>query len=161
MHSIIFWLTASSLKTTIYFQNRRSFLYQSKKGQSPFVILNGQEIPDSNVAIERLTRQFHVDLEENLTEDQKAVSLALQRMIENHTCWYVTWPRIKEVCVCTHICMCERERERDALQYWCITYALNVWADRALYTTACLIATRILGHRKEYMSWWHGLLFHS
>ena len=51
------------------------------------MVLNGEEIPDSNVIIGRLTGHFQVTLDDVLTEEKKGISLALQRMLENHTSW--------------------------------------------------------------------------
>ena len=33
----------------------------SKKGQIPYIELNGEEIPDSNIIIKRLKQHFNVD----------------------------------------------------------------------------------------------------
>jgi glutathione S-transferase len=66
--------------------------YRSSKGQLPFVELNGEEIADSQVIINKLSQHFGVDLDGNLTKDEKNVSHALISMIENHLCWvYVYW----------------------------------------------------------------------
>ena len=42
------------------------------KGQIPYIELNGQEIPDSNVIIETMKEKFGKDPDAGLTEEQKA-----------------------------------------------------------------------------------------
>jgi len=67
--------------------------YRSKKGQLPFVELNGKEIADSDIIIKELSEYFGKNLDANLTEDQKTVSYALESMLNNHTSWIVRWWR--------------------------------------------------------------------
>lgn len=60
--------------------------------QLPFVELNGEEIADSAVIVQKLSQHFGVDPDGNLRTDEKNVSHALISMIENHLCWvYVYW----------------------------------------------------------------------
>lgn len=61
--------------------------YRSKKGQLPFVELNGEEIADSSVIIKELSQQFNKDLDVILDNSQKNVSHAMISMIENHLFW--------------------------------------------------------------------------
>jgi hypothetical protein len=68
-------------------------VHKSKKGQLPFVELNGKEIADSDIIIRDLTKHFDKDLDEGLTTDQKTVSHAFQSMLNNHTSWVVRWWR--------------------------------------------------------------------
>ncbi|XP_035698005.1 failed axon connections-like [Branchiostoma floridae] len=60
---------------------------RSKYGQLPFVELNGTEIADSNIIIQRLARQFNADLDADLSPEQQAVALTISRMVEEHTKW--------------------------------------------------------------------------
>merc|ERR1712086_1130889 len=55
------------------------------KGQIPYVILNGREIPDSNVIIPALKEHFKIDIDQKLTTQQRAVGHAVMRMLEEHT----------------------------------------------------------------------------
>jgi len=56
------------------------------------VELNGEEIADSAVIVQKLSQHFGVDPDGNLSNDEKNVSHALISMIENHLCWvYVYW----------------------------------------------------------------------
>ena len=57
-----------------------------RKGQIPYVELNGEQIPDSNVIIKRLAQHFNVQPDESLTPEQEALGHTVVRMIENHTC---------------------------------------------------------------------------
>ncbi|XP_054156468.1 failed axon connections-like [Oppia nitens] len=67
--------------------------FRSKKGQLPFVELNGKEIADSDIIIQDLTKIFEKDLDEGLTEEQKNNSHAYQSMLDNHTSWVVRYWR--------------------------------------------------------------------
>lgn len=62
--------------------------YRSKKGQLPFIEVNGEEIADSSVIIKELSQQFSKDLDITLDNNQKNVSHAMISMIENHLFWY-------------------------------------------------------------------------
>ena len=61
--------------------------YKSKKGQLPFIELNGKEIADSDIIIRELSKHFDKDLDFGLTEEQKTVSHAFESMLNNHTSW--------------------------------------------------------------------------
>jgi len=66
--------------------------YRSSKGQLPFVEVNGEEIADSSVIIDKLSQHFGFELDANLSKEEKNNSHALISMIENHLCWvYVYW----------------------------------------------------------------------
>jgi len=66
--------------------------FRSTKGQLPFVELNGEEIGDSAVIINKLSQYFGQDPDAQLTKEERNVSHALISMIENHLCWvYVYW----------------------------------------------------------------------
>lgn len=60
---------------------------RSKKGQLPFVELNGEEIADSAIIVKELSQRFEKDLDTGLTNDQKNVSHAMISMIENRFAW--------------------------------------------------------------------------
>lgn len=63
--------------------------HRSKKGQLPFVELNGEEIADSTLIIKELSQTFGKDIDAGLTQDQRNVSHAMISMIENKLVWYV------------------------------------------------------------------------
>ncbi|CAH0385984.1 unnamed protein product [Bemisia tabaci] len=69
--------------------------HRSKKGQLPFVELNGEEIADSSFIIKELGKKFGKDLDATLTNEQKNNSHALISMIENHFLWVMLWWKTK------------------------------------------------------------------
>jgi glutathione S-transferase len=86
------WLRLVELK---YENVDHKMKLRSKKGQLPFVELNGEEIADSAIILKELGQQFGKDLDAGLTNEQKDVSHAMISMIENHLVWVVTWWRTK------------------------------------------------------------------
>lgn len=69
--------------------------YRSKKGQLPFIELNGEEIADSAIIIKELSQKFDRDLDAGLTTEQRNMAHATISMIENHLAWIVMWWRTK------------------------------------------------------------------
>lgn len=63
--------------------------HRSKKGQLPFIELNGEEIADSTLIIKELSQKFGKDIDAALTQDQRNISHAMISMIENKLVWYV------------------------------------------------------------------------
>ncbi|XP_049829864.1 failed axon connections [Schistocerca gregaria] len=86
------WLRLAGIK---YENVDHKMKFRSKKGQLPFVELNGEEIADSTIILKELGQRFGKDLEAGLTNDQKNVSHAMISMIENHLVWVVAWWRTK------------------------------------------------------------------
>lgn len=68
---------------------------RSKKGQLPFVELNGEEIADSSIIIKELSSKYEKDLDSGLTNEQKNVSYAMTTMLENHLIWVIFYWRAK------------------------------------------------------------------
>lgn len=69
--------------------------YRSKKGQLPFIELNGEEIADSAIIIKELAQKFDHDLDAILTPEQRNLAHATVSMVENHLSWVVMWWRTK------------------------------------------------------------------
>lgn len=69
--------------------------YRSKKGQLPFVEINGEEIADSTIIIKELSQRFGHDLDAGLTAEQRNIAHASISMVENHLAWVVMWWRTK------------------------------------------------------------------
>jgi len=86
------WLRLAGLK---YENVDHKMKLRSKKGQLPFVELNGEEIADSAIILKELGQRFEKDLDAGLSNDQKNVSHAMISMIENHLVWVVAWWRTK------------------------------------------------------------------
>ncbi|XP_018915987.1 failed axon connections [Bemisia tabaci] len=86
------WLRLAGLK---YENVDHKVKHRSKKGQLPFVELNGEEIADSSFIIKELGKKFGKDLDATLTNEQKNNSHALISMIENHFLWVMLWWKTK------------------------------------------------------------------
>lgn len=69
--------------------------FRSKKGQLPFIELNGEEIADSAIIIKELSAKFEKDLDAGLTQEQRNIAHATISMIENHLVWIVYYWRTK------------------------------------------------------------------
>lgn len=69
--------------------------FRSKKGQLPFIELNGEEIADSAIIIRELSAKFEKDLNAGLTQDQRNIAHATISMLENHLVWILFYWRIK------------------------------------------------------------------
>lgn len=68
---------------------------RSKKGQLPFIELNGQEIADSAIIIKELSQKFEKDLDVALSQEQRNIAHAMISMIENHLTWCIVYWRAK------------------------------------------------------------------
>ncbi|KAK4304088.1 hypothetical protein Pmani_023950 [Petrolisthes manimaculis] len=86
------WLRLSDLK---YENVDHKMKYKSKKGQLPFVEVNGEEIADSAIIIKELGSRYNCDLDAALSPEQRNVAHATVSMIENHFAWVVKWWRCR------------------------------------------------------------------
>jgi len=73
------WLRLAGIK----YENVFTMKFGSK-GQIPYVELNGEEIPDSNMIISRLKEHFGKDPDESCTSYDLAVGHAVTGLVENH-----------------------------------------------------------------------------
>jgi len=80
------WLRLQGLK---YENVDHKMKFKSKKGQLPFIELNGEEIADSAIIIKQLSEKFNTDLDASLTAEQKLVAHSNIHMIEHHFAWIV------------------------------------------------------------------------
>merc|ERR1711910_218440 len=71
--------------------------FRSKKGLLPFIELNGEEIADSNMIIETLSKKFEKEMPAELSQDQKNVQHAMVAMVENHLHWTIVYWKSKDV----------------------------------------------------------------
>ena len=67
----------------------------SKKGQLPFVEVNGQQIFDSSNIIKELSQKFEKDIDVGLSNEQKTISHAMISMVENHLTFVIMAWRAK------------------------------------------------------------------
>jgi len=84
------WLRLAGIK---YENVDHKMKYKSKKGQLPFVEVNGEEIADSAMIIKELAQRYNQDLDAGLSPEQKNVAHATISMLENHFAWVVKWWR--------------------------------------------------------------------
>lgn len=74
------WLRLTGIK----YENIHTMKFSSK-GQIPYIELNGEQIPDSNIIIEKLKKKFEVDPDKDIPEENLAMGHAATVMVENHT----------------------------------------------------------------------------
>ncbi|XP_071444909.1 failed axon connections [Hetaerina americana] len=86
------WLRLASVK---YENVDHKMKLRSKKGQLPFIELNGEEVADSSIIVKELAQRFTKDLDAGLDNYQKSISHALISMIENSLVMVVLWWRSK------------------------------------------------------------------
>lgn len=59
--------------------------------QIPYVNYKGKEITDSDLIIEYMEKEFSLDQSEGLQAKDLAISRAFIRMLDEATCWWVTY----------------------------------------------------------------------
>ena len=59
----------------------------SKKRQTPFILFNGEEIPDTNFIIDYLGKYFNKDPYAGTSDVDRAVGRAFTKMLEDSTIW--------------------------------------------------------------------------
>ncbi|KAF4687595.1 hypothetical protein FOZ60_003760 [Perkinsus olseni] len=74
------WLELSGLPYTLVGVGRPDGPY----GKVPYIELNGKAYGDSSAIVEMLSEKYNKDLDADLSPEQKAMSVALQRMVEEH-----------------------------------------------------------------------------
>lgn len=62
-------------------------------GKLPYMSFNGSDVADSGVMIETLRDADVADLDAHLTAEQKAVTFAFQRLVEEHLYWVLLYSR--------------------------------------------------------------------
>ncbi|XP_055529924.1 failed axon connections isoform X2 [Wyeomyia smithii] len=86
------WLRLAGLK---YENIDHKLKLRSKKGQLPFVEVNGEEIADSAIIIKELAQRYEKDLDAALTQEQRNIAHAMISMLENHLIWVQLFWRSK------------------------------------------------------------------
>jgi glutathione S-transferase len=72
---------------------------KAPKGKLPYIEDNGEVIADSAFIIEYLKKKYGDPLDDVLTTEQRAISLAVQRLLEEHLYWvgmYSRWQYTEE-----------------------------------------------------------------
>jgi glutathione S-transferase len=78
---LIKWLELSGLP---YEQIYEDNSMKGPKKKSPWIELDGEALADSEIIIETLARRSGFDVDRDLTPQQRAVSHAVRRMLEEH-----------------------------------------------------------------------------
>ncbi len=68
-------------------------MMKAPKGKMPYIEDNGRAIADSSLIIEYLKRTYGDRLDAKLTSEQRAIALAMQRLMEEHLYWAAVYPR--------------------------------------------------------------------
>lgn len=68
-------------------------IWRAPKGKVPYIIDGDDIVADSEVIIAFLSRKYSVDLDQDLSSEQKAISRALERMLNEHTYWCLVYFR--------------------------------------------------------------------
>ncbi len=56
-------------------------------GKTPWITLNGTDVPDSTLAIEHLSKHFNIDMNSHLSPSEKAIAKGMRHMMEDHCYW--------------------------------------------------------------------------
>ncbi|KAJ8303126.1 hypothetical protein KUTeg_019522 [Tegillarca granosa] len=59
----------------------------SSKGKFPWIEYNGDIIADSQLCIEYLNKKLNIDINNHLTDEQRGIGRAFQKMFEENTYW--------------------------------------------------------------------------
>lgn len=94
-HASPFCLKADTLLrlSGLPFQLKSGDVRKSPRRKLPVLIDDGRSIPDSNHIQSHLESTYHIDFDAGLSPEQKAVSLALRRLIEDHLYWLTVHDR--------------------------------------------------------------------
>jgi glutathione S-transferase len=66
---------------------------KAPKGKLPFIEDKGKTLADSTFIIHMLKQRYNIKLDEHLNQEQQAVSLALQSLMEDHLYWVIVYGR--------------------------------------------------------------------
>ncbi len=68
-------------------------LKKAPKGKLPYIIDGDKKIADSTLIINYLKTHHAIDLDKNLTNEQKATATCIQRLCEEHLFWIIMYER--------------------------------------------------------------------
>ncbi len=86
---LLTWLRIAGIEH----EERTGNLQEAPRGKVPWVDLDGELIPDTELIIKRLITDFDVDLDAQLDPTQVAQGHAIRRMLEEHTYFVIVWDR--------------------------------------------------------------------
>jgi glutathione S-transferase len=66
---------------------------QAPKGKMPYIKYKGKFFGDSQFIMNFLAKEFSIDLDRNLSDEQKAISHIVRRMLEEATYFHILWNR--------------------------------------------------------------------
>lgn len=66
---------------------------KAPKGKFPYIVDNGKKIADSGLIIDYLKQTYGDSLDVHLTPIQKALAIAIERMLEEHAYWTIVYTR--------------------------------------------------------------------
>ena len=66
---------------------------RSPKGKTPWITINGQDVSDSQLAIEYLAKKFERDFSKHLSEEERAIARAFRVMVEERVYWGLVMDR--------------------------------------------------------------------
>ncbi|XP_046549779.1 failed axon connections homolog isoform X2 [Haliotis rubra] len=73
--------------TKISYQGKYGLTPCPGTGKFPWIEYNGTVLGDSSMIIKYLNKKFDIDLNKDLTPEQRAIARAMQKMIEEHLYW--------------------------------------------------------------------------
>ena len=85
---LLAWLNLAGIPYEQVFQDDPR---KGPKGKNPWIELDGERIGDTEVIINRLGKQFGVDLDQDLTAEQRALGHAWRRTFEEHFHQVLEW----------------------------------------------------------------------
>lgn len=77
----------------IPYQMVKSIPTKAPKGKLPFIEDGNQSIADSDLIIQHLKQAYGDKLDADLTPSEKAISLSMQRLLEDHLFWITMYTR--------------------------------------------------------------------
>lgn len=67
--------------------------FKAPKKKIPYVVIDGKSMGDSTLIIEHLSKTRGIDLDEGLSEKEKAMDQAIWAMVDERTYWYGVYDR--------------------------------------------------------------------
>ena len=65
------------------------------KGKTPWITFNGENIADSQLIVEHLSRHFDLDMNSHLSREEKAIARSMRIMIEDHLYWWAVVEKVR------------------------------------------------------------------